>query len=824
MKLFDCFSASGYHTSLVTTFGVSFPAYELIALSKLRAAGCVNNVLVADSCMLVQALNDPAGHPTVAGRQYSVVGAQASGVFHPKLVLQLGKASGRLIVASANMTAAGMAGNFEVAGIVSVTAEDPRCAPVLRAALDYLLQFFEVGSLARRQVQWALNRASWLPRSAPSDAVIELGNGERVALLCSDASASIGNRFAGLVGSRAVKRLTVVSPYWDDHLYTLKTLASRLGAKALAVAIQPRSGLFPKEALESSGALAYDIGGVPRAREGRFAHAKVFIAESDQGDCILFGSPNCTDAALGSGPKRNEEAALFRELPAGTTLEMLGLEEALEDGNQLDLEKIAAYEKSDDLPLAELHEQVPGRFELTSDVLRWWPSTSFVPSDSRLELLDRDGIPLVGDLRRIGTAIQPCVYRFSGATPPHFARVHASGVQSALAVVLVEQAIQQAQRRLYGRKTADALAFLDDDESDETLWLLRIDDDLAEAAAELRVSRRAEVEEADVPPPDSEVLPYEAFVAGRNILENSDVAGRSLLAGGPHEAMRAFLNSRISKLASYLVVEEPEAPKPDLSTGDEPGGSNTAPANNNDPDGEGPDAEPHPSLDAKEGQSEQVRRYQRYILSSGRDIREAIESFAAGLREKASTQPLTARDLLRLRLLLMVVLRAGSNKANLLSKDSAQPLLRHQVLSFGADGWHGLVYRLLYEFFRDQSSMRKALIGYVHLEGMTEEFGFPEDVLECWATCFYALCAARTAVDERAQSNRPILGEDLLAQCVYRLTRLNAGQAANETVASVFEGMSRRYGERLGADASAVWNEHRAWLARAALPAASAAS
>lgn len=822
MKLFDCFSSSGYHTSVITTFGVSFPAYEFIALSKLRAAGCVNNVLMADSRMLVQALNDPACHPTVAGRQYSVVGAQASGVFHPKLILQLGKASGRLIVASANMTAAGMAGNFEVAGIVSVTAEDRKSAPVLRAALDYLLRFLEVGSLARRQVQWALNRASWLPRSVPGDAVIELGNGERVALLCSDAGTSIGDRFSGLIGRRSVKRLTVVSPYWDDHLYTLTKLASRMGAKDLAVVIQPRSGLFPKDALQSSGAHAYDIGGVPRAREGRFAHAKVFIAESDEGDCILFGSSNCTDAALGSGPKRNEEASLFRELPPGTALEMLGLEEALEDGNQLDLEKIAAFEKSDDLPLAELHEQLPGRFELTSDVLRWWPSTKFAPGDSVVELFDRDGAPLVGLLRRIGAAIQPCVYRFSGPTPPHFARARAAGAQSALAVVLVEQAIQQAQRRVYSRKTADALAFLDDDESDETLWLLRIDDDLAEAAAELRTSRRTESEEPGVPSPDSEVLPYEAFVAGRNVLENSDVAGRSLLAGGPHEAMRAFLNSRISKLASYLVVEEPEAPKPDLSTGDEPGRRNTAQANSNDPDEE-PDPELPPSSDAKEDQSEQVRRYQRYILSSGRDIRKAIESFAANLREKALTQPLTARDLLHLRLLLMVVLRAGSNKANLLSKDAAQPLLRHQVLPFGADGWHGLVYRLLYEFFRDQSSMRKALIGYVHLEGMTEEFGFPEDVLECWATCFWALCAVRTAVDERAQGNRPILGEDLLAQCLYRLTRLNAGQATSETVASVFEGMSRRYGERLGADASAVWKEHRAWLARAALPVVSAA-
>ena len=37
MKLYEAFSARGYHTSLVTTFGIDFDTYESVALPRLRA-------------------------------------------------------------------------------------------------------------------------------------------------------------------------------------------------------------------------------------------------------------------------------------------------------------------------------------------------------------------------------------------------------------------------------------------------------------------------------------------------------------------------------------------------------------------------------------------------------------------------------------------------------------------------------------------------------------------------------------------------------------------------------------------------------------------
>ena len=116
MRLYELFAEKGYHTSIATTFGLDFDAYESIVLSRLRGAGCRNNIVVADNRMLTHALSGDFDLPRYAGTHYTISGAGSSGLFHPKLLLQLGRRRGRLIVGSANLTPSGIAGNLEIIG------------------------------------------------------------------------------------------------------------------------------------------------------------------------------------------------------------------------------------------------------------------------------------------------------------------------------------------------------------------------------------------------------------------------------------------------------------------------------------------------------------------------------------------------------------------------------------------------------------------------------------------------------------------------------------------------------------------------------------
>lgn len=159
MKLFDAFRESGYHTTITTTFAIDFAAYEQIVLSRLRETGCMNNIVLADVRMLTWSLDDPERPPRQAGRQYSLVGADAPGLFHPKLTLQLGVNRARLIVASANLTGSGLAGNLEVVGEIRVGPGDEAHVSLIQEALAFLERYIpstETGS--RKQLEWARAR------------------------------------------------------------------------------------------------------------------------------------------------------------------------------------------------------------------------------------------------------------------------------------------------------------------------------------------------------------------------------------------------------------------------------------------------------------------------------------------------------------------------------------------------------------------------------------------------------------------------------------------------------------------------------------------
>ena len=126
----------------------------------------------------------------------------------------------------------------------------------------------------------------------------------------------------------------------------------------------------------------------------RFFHAKAIIAQTSKADHILFGSANCTSAALGSlaAAGINEEACLYRRLPAQASIAALGLEVFLTPEHEIERSEIAPQEPEDDLPLSELAKRNPGRFECIYDTLIWWPPDG-VAGDTVIELLDADGNP-----------------------------------------------------------------------------------------------------------------------------------------------------------------------------------------------------------------------------------------------------------------------------------------------------------------------------------------------------------------------------------------------------------------------------------------------
>ena len=316
MKLYERFADKTYHTSIATTFGIDFDAYESIVLPRLRGAGCRNNIVIADSCMLTHALRGASILPRQAGKLYTVSGASAPGVFHPKVFLQLGRRGGRLILGSANLTASGLAGNLELVGAITCDDTDSGEQRLVKQAWDYVARLIDGDQQGLAgQRDWMLARTPWLAKASPATTPVSLSDETMAALLATGPLDGIGSRFAALI-DEPVSRLIVISPYWDMTLSALSFLMARLAPEETAILLDPETTMFPKDALSGlPGVRLYRRGDF---RKGRFIHAKTIIAQTASADHVLLGSANCTHAALGAGGfgGHNEEFCLYRRPPA----------------------------------------------------------------------------------------------------------------------------------------------------------------------------------------------------------------------------------------------------------------------------------------------------------------------------------------------------------------------------------------------------------------------------------------------------------------------------------------------------------------------------
>jgi len=297
MKYFEAFSGSGYDSAFMTTYAFSAQAFEDVPFPRLRGGGCRNITVLADRGMLNMSF-DEFGPPRYAGTLYHVVKATMPGAFHPKITLLAGAAKGRLMIGSANLTGLGLGGNRELVADLSYTADNPEFTPLFGQAMRYIARHVpNDDSWFSSALDRALRHASWL-RTAMADEYRDR-TGRRYRLIIDRPEDTILDQIAANIGTDPIRRLIVLSPYWDERLEGLRRLRSVLGMPPTDILIQPAAGLFPVESLGRHDNLRLFNAGSERS--SRFTHAKLFVALGEKSDHVISGSMNCsTPALLGS--------------------------------------------------------------------------------------------------------------------------------------------------------------------------------------------------------------------------------------------------------------------------------------------------------------------------------------------------------------------------------------------------------------------------------------------------------------------------------------------------------------------------------------------
>ncbi|MFY0637288.1 hypothetical protein [Maricaulis maris] len=792
MKYYRAFDRSGYHSAFFTTYAFSVGAFEDTVLPRLRNARCRNIHVLADEAILNAEFAE-FGPPRYAGRFYHLLKINAPGnaAFHPKIALQLGAKSVRLMVGSANLTGPGLAGNLElVTELRCDDAADP-LLPIVRQAFDYILGWAQNDPWLNEAASRALEETPLLRGVEPARTA-DLPDSEGLLSLITDAiDAPPIDQIRALVQDDEISRLIVLSPYWDRELRGLKGVAEAAGSPPIAVILDQQEHGFPSAALEPLEPCFHTL---DFQAKSRFLHAKLMIAEGRNADHLVTGSINCSWPAL-SGLSRqsgNAEAGIYRRLAPGSAVDALGLRSSLEQ--QLDrseLKSLSPIEPGD--AGAKIYAPDGGRLIARGGFI-YWSHRSQKSPPRLVRLLSEDGevraetdaLDAVDDNRwrlQLSGNVDECI---TAELTLH------DGRESAPVIIEHTERLRgnaSAKDRGGVGKTTTRLR----DMADEGLDILEALDlfnkaELRETPTDLpEAATRAKAQEDEVPP-QGKRLSYSDFVRTKPTQPGSH-ARLSLVAGRPIEEVPRALN----RFIGLMVHDKDEAADEELlndafDLAPKESGMSQDDVLEDDQSVSGEAVadtiEPPPEKDL-DLQRERERR-QRNKLMAGQLV-SAVEAFEVRLKElkEVDMEPV---DLIRLRALIQIICAFGTSIGA--EASDARPL---PVWSEEANGWPRLIGRVV------SGVMRLGASPFGRLQLENELARTPDEIIEAWGACLWGVHAALSTCGQVSEAKGlvPMLAklDGQLRQCIK--DELGERTPDSDAVADFAGRFGERFSERL---------------------------
>ncbi|MDA8965431.1 hypothetical protein N9F33_01585 [Pseudomonadales bacterium] len=802
MRLFEAFAERGFHSTFITTFAIDFDAIESIVVPRLRGSGCNNIALMVDQGMLSQALASGANTPAFAGRHYSVSGTHAKGVFHSKIILQIGRNKGRLLIGSANMTASGLAGNKELVAKLESNVEESSEQQIIAACWDYLKRVMPTDNQAlKQQVAWMEARSAWLLKSPVASSSLPLDDGSDIAFLAPKASEGIFTQLRGFIDDEPVTRIAILSPYWDKELAAVQQLVSAFQPSEVVLLIDKDKALFPNVDVMTLGPVK--LKDISEWSKGRFVHAKLIILSTETQDHVLFGSANCTIAAMGTDtfPGTNQEACIYRSFEAGFITDELELSDQIETGASLSLQDLPEYKPTNEAASEQTGLTFPGTFECLFDDLIWRKPDlgdlqliSIALYDEHDAELDFDYVITLDKADRdYRIPLKALVKR------PALARLRFDdGTLSAPAVVNLVDALRSECRERLSKSSERTMAQLAD-ETEEGLWLLEILDQLesveqGDKAATTGLRRGGNDTGKSDP---QKTLSYEAFVAGARLREQGSGIGRNSLSGSELSIVRSFLNRLLNMEERQDQAGEEDATqfKEAFNLDEELGQNEQLEASDESP------SENQYTSDLSE---EQRKRSYTKRKHGQKQIVQTVLRYIERIKALTSADKLSTAEALRFRALATVIAASAwaGSEVELRQENQADSRTSIQVLPAegGQQSWPRLLGRLMFAMFGGKNPGIRLL----HIDPIYDQV--PDDIVECWAVCFWLIhaCGQR---DSGGTMRR-------LAERMYALTAIVNRDREDARIAQIFEQMTQRFGERLGVDGGRIVDSHNELLLR----------
>jgi hypothetical protein len=295
-----------FHSVVMTTFSFDFHHFETQVLKQIKQKGVTNVCLFADETMLDESIGFATGNLKSISSSYSINSIASKGVFHPKLSLFVGDREVMLLQGSGNITSGGHGKNHELFSVLYATEDDTSQLPLIIETWEYIKSLTtNVKGMSSEKLNWIESHSTLLTKPKnEKHRFHKLSHDFEVALLYNEKT-GILNQLKNLIPKENVKRIKVISPFYDENGALLMALSNHYGECSIEAYFQENKGIHPHNMEKQKNVRFYSWDGTERAEKTfkkyeRKLHAKLFLFETNEWNYCLMGSANATIAAFGN--------------------------------------------------------------------------------------------------------------------------------------------------------------------------------------------------------------------------------------------------------------------------------------------------------------------------------------------------------------------------------------------------------------------------------------------------------------------------------------------------------------------------------------------
>lgn len=286
----EIYSSKNFDAVYMTTynFEVSFFEKYLIHLFLNNNIRYIN--LFVDSKQLNYALEEEI--PLHFGRKYYVSPMDFKGSFHPKVILMLGDQKAKLIVSSANIKLSGYMTNSEIFQTFYYDLKQPEHAEIIFKAVEMFKKLYDETPVPDESTLKILEK---FPVKRTDNNL----DRQLVHNLDRDIISQLKDQIKD-----EVKQIKIAVPFYDDSLIALRALRDEFHCNDIRLYIQNETSTFPIQFNETYGIvpkesiIPFDSIQINGKNKSGFFHGKVLEFVTDSRTYVLYGSANCSTAAL----------------------------------------------------------------------------------------------------------------------------------------------------------------------------------------------------------------------------------------------------------------------------------------------------------------------------------------------------------------------------------------------------------------------------------------------------------------------------------------------------------------------------------------------